>query len=366
RAVLALLRRLDRERFRFSVAAIGGDGALESRVRELGVEVHALGADAGRYRALLADRAVDLVASIGSTFGLPFTSEAGVAHLHVFDSGAAIHLDSSKATAPLLRELERVVAISPTVADIARRRYRIRPERLQIVPAGVEVEGVGAAKASARAEARRSLDIADDALVFLTLGDFEVGTGHLLAIAAFERVLQRHAKAFLICAGDATVESRESRVESLGVAGSRPAVRIERLDASSTTEALFAASDFFVQPVGIDGLRRRTLEAVARGMPLVAPNGPDVRDLLGEPASGVVFNERVNWARRKKALAALREPSAEAISMLANAMGRACREAEALKSAAASGVGRSVVENAYALEAIARLFEGDFLGTWSA
>ena len=121
-----------------------------------------------------------------------------------------------------------------------------------------------------------------------------------------------------------------------------------------------------MQPVGIDGLRRGTLEAVARGLPLVAPNGADIRDLLGEPPSGVVFNERVNWARRKKALAALREPSAEAMVTLANAMGRACREAEALKSAAASGAGRAVVESAYGLEAIARLFEGVFLGAWSA
>lgn len=363
RAVLALLRRLDRERFRFSTATVAGEGALEPQLRELGVGIHVLAGEGGGYRELLADGAVDLVVSVGSTFGLPITSEAGVAHLHVFDSGAAVHLDASKATKPLLRELERVVAVSPTVAELARRRYRIRPERLQLVPAGVEVEAVGAATGTARAEARRSLGLADDALVFLSLGDFEVGTGHLLAIPALERVLQRHPKASLLCAGDSTDSAYLERCQSLA---SKLPIRIERLDASSSTEALFASSDFFVQPVGVDGLRRATLEAVARGLPLVAPNGADVRDLLGEPSSGVVFNERVNWARRKKALAALREPTAEAAVTLGNAMGRACREAEDLKSAAASGAGRAVVESAYGIEAIARIFEGVFLAAWSA
>ena len=363
RALLGLLGHLDRERFHFTLACVEREGALAPRARALGAGVRSLDGDPARYRALLGEGPTDLVAAIGSGFGLPLTAEAGVAHLQLFDSGARVLAEESKAMRREVREVERVVAVSPAVGDRVRRRLKVRGERLQFVPPGVDVAGLAGRCAGPREEARRELGFGDEALVFLCLGDFEPATGHAHAIRAFGRLSERHPEAALVCAGDPVDPAHLERCRALAD-GAR--VRISPLEPEADPARLYAAADFFVQPVGVDGLRQATLEAFACGRPLVVAGGADVGEMVGEPPAAVLFRERVDWSkRRRKALANLRDPADEALTPLFNALGRACREAPQLKDAAIAN-GRDAVEAGYGIEAVARCWEGVLLAAWSA
>jgi glycosyltransferase involved in cell wall biosynthesis len=353
RGLLALLERLDRKHFSPTVAVRTEGGGLAAQLARLDVGVVPLGQAFEAAR----DPAIDLLCTWGLVPPPESLASLDLPWLHVArESLAWLDRDASRAVARALREADAVVATSPVVAECARRRFGVPQARLQLLPSGVSVSAVNGGLA--RNEAREALGIAPEATVFLSNGDFHPSTGHRLAIEATRKLTSQEAHPELICAGYPTdadcLESCQKAASGHGLP-----VRFVTFDGEDSLRRIHAAADVFVQPLGSDGVRSESLEALASGLPLVLPDTVDARELLAEKPFAVLFHDLADWSKAgSAAFAKLAVDPASVGGPLAGGMRAALRGAAAWPQAAESG--REIVEQSHGADAVARCFEGVF------
>ena len=117
-----------------------------------------------------------------------------------------------------------------------------------------------------RAAVRRSLDVADDAPVLLTVARYTPQKDHATLLDAVPAVLARHADAQLWLVGTGPLEPAiRGQAEAMGL---MEAVR--HLGQRDDVPDLLAAADLFVLPSRFEGLPLAVLEAMAAGRPVVA------------------------------------------------------------------------------------------------
>jgi glycosyltransferase involved in cell wall biosynthesis len=128
-----------------------------------------------------------------------------------------------------------------------------------------------------RKSARRRLNLADDSVVALYLGQLESRKRPFDAIVAARRAAAKGANIVLLIAGagplagDVAAESGET-VRALGF--------------QSDPSSLLAAADIFLMPSEREGLALAMLEAMGYGLAIIASDGPGNPEALGD--AGVV------------------------------------------------------------------------------
>jgi glycosyltransferase involved in cell wall biosynthesis len=145
--------------------------------------------------------------------------------------------------------------------------------RLRLVENGIALPR--AVDAAERAAARVELGLDESTFVVLYVGQLEPRKQPLVAA---EAVSALHRDAVLLVAGDGPLQERLGRSprESVRVLGLRPDV-----------PRLLAACDVFVMPSEREGLSLAVLEAMGRGLPVVASDGAGNPEAVGD--AGIVF-----------------------------------------------------------------------------
>jgi glycosyltransferase involved in cell wall biosynthesis len=189
--------------------------------------------------------------------------------------------------APLLygRAVDGVAAISHGVAD-SLALAGVAPERITIIPSGVDCERFHPADPAASTAARIELGIAPEALVLGTVGMLEARKGHRHLLEAVARIVRGGEGANLICmiAGDGGLRADLQRdAELLGIA--RQVRFLGRVDDVRT---VLATTDIFVFPSLREGLGVAVLEAAASGLAIVASETGGIGDVIENGVNGIL------------------------------------------------------------------------------
>jgi glycosyltransferase involved in cell wall biosynthesis len=175
---------------------------------------------------------------------------------------------------------ETVSVITPSHwTALAYERFGMSPERIHVVPHGIE-PAVFRPDSSARGAARKRLGV-DGAFVFLSIGAMTWNKGLDLLMAAFARVAEADPDVRLLLKGaDALYSSREYVREVLDElpAPTRELVVSKLIYTGDTYSSamladLIRAADVYVAPYRAEGFNMPVLEAAACGTPVICTGG---------------------------------------------------------------------------------------------
>jgi glycosyltransferase involved in cell wall biosynthesis len=176
-----------------------------------------------------------------------------------------------------LRRSSRVVALSRFTRDILMSDYEVPPERIVLIPGGVDTERFK--PHGDRREVRRSLGIDEAALVLLTVRRLvpRMGIENLLRAAALLKQTVPDLK--LLIGGRGELRTRLEKVAmSEGLGDS-----VSFLGAISDSElpSYYQAADLFVLPtLELEAFGLVTLEALACGTPVVGTSAGAIPEIL--------------------------------------------------------------------------------------
>ena len=183
---------------------------------------------------------------------------------------------------------ERVIAISDFVAEHVRERYRVPPERLRVVPRGVDVTQFDPAAVS---EDRRRLwavrwHLTAGTKVVMLPGRLVRRKGHTLLMRAIERLRRRDFVCLMVGDIDGS-SSYAGEIEGLiGATGLREVVRM--VGPCDDMPAALMLADVVVAPstVAPEPFGRVSIEAQAMGKPVIATDFGGLGETLMPAATG--------------------------------------------------------------------------------
>lgn len=160
------------------------------------------------------------------------------------------------------------------------------PDRVLVVPAGIDPALFQPPTPEQRAAARKHLGIADGDFVFLSLGNMAGSKGMRLLLHTFAAVLSQHANVRLVLKGLDTLYSstRFLQGELEGIAQQdvqRIATKLSYTGQSlpfAEMPRLYHAADCYVSPYYAEGFNMPVLEAIACGLPVICTAGGSTDD----------------------------------------------------------------------------------------
>jgi len=160
--------------------------------------------------------------------------------------------------------LRAVICNSAMVRGEILEGFRIAPEKLHVIPNGVDLEHFHPRHGAAlRAAARSGLGLAEDEFAFLYVGSGFARKGLDLAIAALARTLER--RFVLLAAGRDRHAARFAELARSAGVGER----VRLLGPREDVRPLYAAADCFILPTRYDPFPGAALEALAMGLPAI-------------------------------------------------------------------------------------------------
>lgn len=210
------------------------------------------------------------------------------------------------------RATDLVVANSEAVRADAIRQERLDPERVLVIPNGVDVERFAAQAAPVRAE----LGVPADAPLVGVVANLIHYKGHLAFLDAWRRIRERRPDAHALLVGEGPMRAAiERRADELGVAGS-----VHLLGRRSDVPGLLAAMDVVAHPSEEEGSPNAVLEAMAAGRAVVATAVGGTPEAVLDGRTGLLVPPGDPEAMARAVTALLDDPAR------AGEMGAAARE----------------------------------------
>lgn len=190
----------------------------------------------------------------------------------------------------IYRRLDAYVAMSRAFLP-GYRTAGLPPERLQVIPQGVDTNRFRPLTPEARGRARSELGCRPDAQVVVFLGSLVERKGLDVLLKAWPDVHRAHPGAYLVLAGrdDFAAGSPERRFLDERFAALPRAAKeaIRRIGLRDDPERVLAAADVFVLPSRREGFGSAIIEAMACGVPAVVTRLDGITDFIFRtPASG--------------------------------------------------------------------------------
>lgn len=188
-----------------------------------------------------------------------------------------LYYDVNKRT---LRRFRRVIAVSERIRSELL-RYGARPERVVVIPNGIDTDEFRRDPAVASA-VRQRLGVAEGDVVIGAVGRLETVKCYDLLIDAFDEVKRHVPRARLLIAGEGPCRpALEAQI-----AAKRLANACTLLGQRSDVRDVYQAFDVFVQSSRSEGSPNAVLEAMALEVPVVATDVGGTRDLVTDGADG--------------------------------------------------------------------------------
>jgi glycosyltransferase involved in cell wall biosynthesis len=315
-----LVSRLDKGGFEPEVVCLlaGGPVAEEMKARGVPVEVLGLGrlygpralAELVRFARRLRERRIDVLHTYLVSANIYGTIAARVAGVPVitsrrdvgFSRNWRLRLLEERLINPLV---DRVVAVSPAVAELTRREHGIRPGRLVTIENGVDVEAFQP-DGQPRAEARRELGLLDDEIAVGVIGHLSPVKGHADFLRAAAQVYAQEPRARFVLVGDGPLRpALEALAASLAL-GPRVVFAGTRADMPRVLSAL----DVVAVPSHSEGMSNALLEAMAMALPVVATRVGGNPDVVRDGVTGRLVAPRDSEALARALTELVKDPAA--------------------------------------------------------
>lgn len=180
------------------------------------------------------------------------------------------------------RGVARVIAISRHVADELETLYAVDPEKIVVVPLGVDARFFSPDERNARrAEVRRRYGFATEDFVCVHVG----GAYRLKGLSVLLDVLHRRPDPRL----KVLTVSTPSRVDLAALRARGLAERVVFTGFIPDVRDAYGAGDLFIHPTLYDGFSLATLEAMACGLPTIVSRCAGVSDLLTDGVDGILL-----------------------------------------------------------------------------
>jgi glycosyltransferase involved in cell wall biosynthesis len=175
--------------------------------------------------------------------------------------------------------VDRMLSVSSRLAERLAAATGFPLQRIHVIRNGVDLSRFGSID---RTAARRTLGIADEALVIGTAGRLVGVKDHATLLEAFAELARRRLPFVGLITGDGPLRANlEARAASLGILD-----HVRFLGHRPDIERIFAALDIFVLSSISEGLSNTVLEAMASGLPVVATRVGGADELVCEGATG--------------------------------------------------------------------------------
>jgi len=306
-SLVALATRLDRSRFAPVVYCLGPEPALAQAscvppLREAEVEVHCLGAR-GALHFLATTRQLrrhferqgpDLVQTFlfhANVVGRVAARKAGVRRvvcgLRVAERRSRWHLWVDRLTS---RMVDRYVCVSQSVARFSATTAGLPPDRLVVIPNGVDLDRYPAG----RSDVCAALGIPAGRRLVSFVGRLEPQKGLPWLLESAQAWLARLPDHDLVIVGKGPDQPRLQKLCRQGGIASRVHFVGWRRDVPE----ILAGSELLVLPSRWEGMPNVVLQAMASRLPVLATDVEGVRELLGEEAGPqiVPFGDTRAWA----------------------------------------------------------------------
>jgi D-inositol-3-phosphate glycosyltransferase len=199
----------------------------------------------------------------------------------------------------LLHTVDAVVAATPIDREHMLSSYAAPPDRIAVIPPGVDLRSFRPLAPAERNTARARLGLPPDAHLLLWVGRVEPLKGldsliEALALLVARRPALREQVRLLLVGGEpetraAAWNSEQRRLDVLRQQhGIAPLVTFAGAQPHPDLPAFYAAADLFVMPSHYESFGMAALEAMACGTPVVASDVGGLRILVEHGHSGVL------------------------------------------------------------------------------
>jgi glycosyltransferase involved in cell wall biosynthesis len=205
-------------------------------------------------------------------------------HIDVGPSGPAgflLRVWKPLVLGPILRRANTITVFTCAQRSAIAAKYRIDPERIAVIPNGVDASFFHEPRREPQARAR-----------LLFVGRLSVQKNLFLLLRALEGVSSRFETTLVgdgELAGELKKTVRDLRLEGVRFYG--------RADAAELRQ-LYRDADLFVLPSDREGMPLALLEAMAAGLPVVGTDVPGIRDVVTQGESGILVPPRDHVALR--------------------------------------------------------------------
>lgn len=309
--LLHYIRSLGAKRYKHYVYSIGHDGAIRRKIEDLDVEVRI-----GPGRASIKNPIkfiVSLVILVRDLLGFIREKRIQVIQSHLSRAnqlGVAIGKLTSIPTFPTVhntaafvdrrgvldprvhiirtvdsvvyRIADRVVVVSHGIKEIVQQIYGLKDEKICVVRNGIILEnsvvGVADFQGQVRIEPDSFKLIGVGALTYQKAFEVLVKAAAILVDQGFDNLL-------VLIAGEGEERAYLERlIEELGLHN-----HVRLLGNREDIISLLKASDIFIMPSRYEGLSLAMIEAMACGLPIIASDGPGLKDFINLEKNGLLF-----------------------------------------------------------------------------
>jgi glycosyltransferase involved in cell wall biosynthesis len=202
----------------------------------------------------------------------------------------AVHVHDQKHTGFAVSHLHKLFArrtdigicVSQAVGPTAVGSYHVSPDRLRVIPNGIQLERFRAVPSDARVRVRQSLGIPVDRPALGMFGRMYPVKGHRAMLRMLPEILRGCPDALLLIAGDGPERGPcEALAASLGLDRS-----VIFLGHRNDIPELLSACDLFMMPSETEGLPYTAIEAYAMGVPVVGFDVGGVGEVVDDGADG--------------------------------------------------------------------------------
>jgi glycosyltransferase involved in cell wall biosynthesis len=188
-----------------------------------------------------------------------------------------------------------VFTVSAELREFYCRETGFPPERMRVIPNGVDVQRIDEASQSGRHGVREDLGIASNDFVVGTVARLDATKDTITLARAFAR-LPRHAGIKLLIVGDGNERARLERF----AAESGLTSAIIFTGARNDVPRLLGAMNVFALPSLSEGMPITVLEAMAARLPVVATNVGALPELVEEGATGFLVTPQQDAAMAER------------------------------------------------------------------
>ena len=314
KALLELIKRIDRKGFRVIVASVGQGGVLEEEFRNYSdasfIFAKKFSFDFSliqKIAKILREFRVDILQTtlfyadvigafaakiVGTPIKVSWQTALAIPTGNV-DDDRIRHILAYRTAAS---QMTHIVAVSREVRNYFIENRHIPSKKISTIHYGVDLNRFQKSGKTIHKE----LGLSEKNLIISVVGHLSDVKGHTFLLKASPSLIKNNPEIQLVFAGDgAKKQALEMEAKTLGIRE-----HVHFLGVRSDVPDIFRSSDIFVLPSIYEGLPNVILEAMASGVPVVASRVGGIPEAVEEGKTGFLFSAG-NYVQLERALSPL-------------------------------------------------------------